>query len=102
MQATGQRLLVAEDGSDRGFAVVRGGAVGSLGASSPRLAQRLLWATLALAEKPDVTVDWLTADQQWAIEVALAARLSLGPGPSSCRRATLGPMTPYLPGGAYG
>jgi hypothetical protein len=32
----------------------------------------------------------------------LSARLSLGAGPSSCRRATLGPMTPYLPGGAYG
>jgi asparagine synthase (glutamine-hydrolysing) len=95
-------LLVAENGSDRGFAVVRNGAVGSLGATTPALAQRLLWATLALAEKPDVTVDWLTSDQQWAIDVALAARLSLGAGPSSCRRATLGPMTPYLPGGAYG
>jgi predicted N-acetyltransferase YhbS len=102
MQATGQRLLVAEDGADRGFAVVRGGAVGSLGATAPAVAQELLWATLALAEKPEVTIDWLTADQQWAIDVALAARLSLGPGPSSCRRATLGPMTPYLPGGAYG
>jgi predicted N-acetyltransferase YhbS len=102
MAATGQHLLVAEDGRDRGFAVLRGGAVGSLGATSPALAQRLLWATLARAETPDVTVDWLTADQQWAIDVVLAARLSLGAGPSSCRRATLGPMTPYLPGGAYG
>jgi predicted N-acetyltransferase YhbS len=102
MEATGQRLLVVEDGADRGFAVMRGGFVGSLGATAPALAQRLLWATLALAEKPDVTIEWLTADQQWAIDVALAARLSLGPGPSSCRRATLGPMTPYLPGGAYG
>jgi hypothetical protein len=81
---------------------VRAGAVGSLGATSPALAQRLLWATLGRAEKPEVTLDWLTADQQWAIDVALAARLSLGAGPSSCRRATLGPMTPYLPGGAYG
>jgi GNAT superfamily N-acetyltransferase len=102
MEATGQSLLVAEDGPERGFAVVRNAAVGSLGATTPALAQRLLWATLACAEKPDVTVDWLTADQQWAIDVALSARLSLGAGPSSCRRATLGPMTPYLPGGAYG
>jgi predicted N-acetyltransferase YhbS len=102
MEATGQSLLIAEDGPDRGFAVVRNGAVGSLGATTPALAQRLLWATLALADKPQVTVDWLTADQQWAIDVALAARLPLGAGPSSCRRATLGPMTPYLPGGAYG
>jgi predicted N-acetyltransferase YhbS len=102
MAATGQELLVAEDGPDRGFCVVRGGAIGSLGATSPALAQQLLWATLARAPKPEVVVDWLTPDQQWAIEVALAARLSLVAGPSSCRRALLGPMTPFLPGGAYG
>jgi GNAT superfamily N-acetyltransferase len=102
LEATGQQLLIAEDGSERGFAVIRNGAVGSLGATSPALAQQLLWATLARRETPDVTIDWLTADQQWAIDVALAARLSLGAGPSSCRRAVLGPMTPYLPGGAYG
>jgi predicted N-acetyltransferase YhbS len=102
MEATGQELLVAEDGRERGFAVVRNGGVGSLGATNAALAQRLLWTTLGHAEQPDVTLDWLTADQQWAIDVALAARLSLGGGPSSCRRAVLGPMTPYLPGGAYG
>jgi GNAT superfamily N-acetyltransferase len=102
MQVTGQRLLIAEDGTERGFAVVRNGGVGSLGATSPVVAQALLWATLAQAEAPEVTLEWLTADQQWAIDVALQARLSLGAGPSSCRRATLGPMTPYLPGGAYG
>ena len=102
MEATGQSLLIAEEGADRGFAVVRNGSVGSLGATTPALAQRLLWATLARSEKPDITLDWLTADQQWAIDVALDARLSLGAGPSSCRRSTLGPMTPYLPGGAYG
>jgi predicted N-acetyltransferase YhbS len=102
MQTTGQQLLVAEDGRDRGFAIVRNGAVGSLGATSDALARRLLWATLAAGEERDVTIDWLTADQQWAIDVVLAARLSLTAGPSSCRRSTLGPMTPYLPGGAYG
>jgi predicted N-acetyltransferase YhbS len=102
MESTGQLLLIAEDGPERGFAIVRNGAIGSLGATTPGLAQRLLWATLARAEKPEVHIDWLTADQQWAIDVALAARLSLGAGPSACRRRTLGPMTPYLPGGAYG
>lgn len=102
MQATGQQLLVAEDGADRGFLVVRSGTVSTLGASSPALAQRLLWEGLARAEKPEVEVDWLTADQQWAIEVALAARLPLGPGPSVCRRTALGPLAPFLPSGAYG
>jgi predicted N-acetyltransferase YhbS len=102
MRATGQQLVTASDGADRGFLVLRAGTVGSLGATSPALAQRLLWEALARADKPDITIDWLTADQQWAIDVALAARLSLLSGPSSCRRSALGPLTPYLPGGAYG
>jgi predicted N-acetyltransferase YhbS len=95
-------LLVAEDGPHRGFAALRGNLIGSLGATSPALAQRLLWAALARVDGPVAVVDWLTADQQWAIDVALAAGLPLGPGPSSCRRTTLGPMTPYLPSGAFG
>jgi GNAT superfamily N-acetyltransferase len=95
-------LLVAEDGADRGFAVLRASTISSLGATSPALAQQLLWASLAAAEKPEVTVDWLFADQQWAIDVAIAARLPLGAGSSRCIRSTLGPLTPYLPGGAYG
>jgi predicted N-acetyltransferase YhbS len=95
-------LLVVDEGADRGFATVRGNAVGSLGATSPSVAQRLLWAGLALTETPFVVIDWLTADQQWAIDLALSARLPLGPGPSSCRRTVLGPMTPYLPSGSYG
>ena len=103
MSATGHELLVADEGSDRGFAILRAvGGVASLGATSPGLAQRLLWAALARGESREVTVEWLTSDQQWAIDVALAARLALLAGPSSCRRTTLGPMTPYLPGGAYG
>lgn len=102
MEATGQQLFIAESGSDRGFLVLRAGSVACLGATAPALAQALLWEALARADKPDVTVDWLTADQQWAIDVALSARLTLRPGPSSCRRTTLGPLTPYLPGGAYG
>ncbi|MCW2572417.1 MAG: family N-acetyltransferase [Frankiales bacterium] len=103
MSATGHQLLVVERGLERGFAVVRGvGGIASLGATSPALAQQLLWAWLAGADSPAVTLEWLTADQQWAIDVALSARLALLPGPSSCRRTTLGPMTPYLPGGAYG
>ena len=95
-------LLVGEDGADRGFAVLRAGTISSLGATSPALAQQLLWGSLAAAEKPDVTVDWLFADQQWAIDVAIAARLPIGAGSSRCIRSVLGPLTPYLPGGAYG
>jgi predicted N-acetyltransferase YhbS len=95
-------LLIAEDGLERGFCWHNARGVFTLGATSDRLAQRLLWEALGRLPAGEVTVDWLTADQQWAIDVALAARLALRPGAVSCRRTTLGPMTPYLPGGAFG
>lgn len=100
--ACGQRLLVAEQGGDRGYCWYGPGGIYCLGATTPALARRLLWEGLARLEQPAVELRWLGADQQWAIEVALQARLSLRPGPSSCRRSALGPLTPYLPSGAYG
>jgi hypothetical protein len=98
----GCSLLVAEDGRDRGFCWYNARGIYTLGADTEQLAQRLLWEALGRMPAGEITVDWLTADQQWAIDVALAARLSLRPGGVSCRRSLLGPMTPYLPGGAYG
>lgn len=95
-------LVVAESGGDRGFCWLSARGVFTLGATSDALARRLLWEALARATTPEVTVDWLTADQQWAVDVALAARLSLRPGGASCRRTTAGPLTPYLPSGAFG
>ncbi len=66
------------------------------------IAARLLWAAMAASTEPSVTVDWLTADQQWAIDVCLAARLPLSAGPSRCWRGAAQPLTPYLPHGALG
>lgn len=102
MVAAGAQLLVAEDGPERGFCWYGARGIVSLGATTVGLAQRLLWEALGRSEGPEASIDALTADQQWAIEVALAARLPLHPGGSSCRRGALGPLTPYLPGGAYG
>ena len=100
------RLLVVDEPGGRGFAIVggRGRGVGlvSLGATTVDAAQRLLWAALGELGTDEVEVEWLTADQPWAIEVVLAARLALVPGPSVCVRSAIGPLTPYLPGGAYG
>ena len=100
--ASGCRVLVAEDGRERGYCVYGPPGVACLAATTPALAQRLLWEGLGRVEGEEVEVNWLTADQQWAIDVALAARLPLRPGSSSCRRGALGPLTPYLPSGAYG
>jgi predicted N-acetyltransferase YhbS len=94
---TGARLLVADDG----FAVLDRGRLKVLGAGDPGTAQALLWA--ALAETTDDVEVWaVTGAQQWALEVALQARLTIRPGSSLCTRGPLGPMTPYLPSGTYG
>jgi GNAT superfamily N-acetyltransferase len=102
MVSVGAQLLVSEQGADRGFCLCAPSGIFSLGATSPQVAQGLLWEALTHLTGPELEVFWLTAEQQWAIDVVLAARLSLRPGPSSCRRSTLGPLTPYLPSGAYG
>ncbi|MDT7548790.1 MAG: hypothetical protein QOE84_1184 [Actinomycetota bacterium] len=102
MVSVGAQLLVAEQGRDRGYCLCAPTGIFSLGATSPAVGQRLLWEALTRLTGPELEVFWLTAEQQWAIDVVLAARLSLRPGPSSCRRSTLGPLSPYLPSGAYG
>ncbi len=94
---SGARLLMAADG----FAVIRDGRLIVLGAGEPRTAQALLWAALAEGNA-EVEIGGFTGAQQWGVEVALAARLSLRLGESVCTRGAIGPMTPYLPGGAYG
>jgi predicted N-acetyltransferase YhbS len=96
------RLLVVDEPAGRGFAVVSPRGIASLGATTVDVAQRLLWAALGEIGTDEVEVEWLTADQPWAVEVVLAARLALVPGPSVCVRSALGPLSPYLPGGAYG
>ena len=101
--AGGARLLVTDGPDGRGWVVPRGDGVSSLAASSPAAAQRLLWAALAEATPGvAVEVDWMTGAQQWALQVCLQARLPLLPGPSSCLRGRPGPLSPYLPSGAFG
>lgn len=97
--ATGSRLL-AVDG--RGFAVHTGGNVRLLAALDEDAARALLWAALA-ASAPGTTVqvDFIAAGHDWAIEVALDARLALSPDGPLFVRGELGPLRPYLPSGAY-
>jgi hypothetical protein len=48
-----------------------------------------------------VSVDFLTAGQDWALPVILDARLQLSPDGPMFAGGALGPMTPYVPSGAY-
>ena len=81
--------------------LLRGNHVAAIAGASDDAARRLLWA--ALAETAGVaTVSYLGGNQQWAIEVALAARLRLKPIDTLGIRGVAAPPTPYLPSGVFG
>jgi ribosomal protein S18 acetylase RimI-like enzyme len=72
-------LLVCDVLTGRGYAYVDGTSVGPLAATTRTVAQRLLWAALARTGRAGpVAVRYLTADQDWAIDVGLAAGLVIG------------------------
>ncbi len=96
---SGSRLLVFED---RAAVCVREGYVQLVVARDEEAAALALWAALVSAP-PGMTalVLFMTAAQQWAIRVALDARLPLSPDGPVCVKGTLGPLAPFLPSGAY-
>jgi predicted N-acetyltransferase YhbS len=95
--------LLVRDGptpADRAACLVRRNKTLMLAAASDEAAQRVLWA--ALSEVPaDVVLPYVTGSQQWAIEVALAARLSLRLTDTLCVKG-MPPPAPYLPTGVLG
>jgi GNAT superfamily N-acetyltransferase len=97
--AHGARLFVYRD---RAFGVLRNTGVLMLAARDPEAAKRVLWALLA-ASGPGATVnvDFLTAGQDWAIEVVIEAGLPLSPDGPMFAGGALGPLAPYIPSGAY-
>ena len=72
-----------------------------LAATDPQAAQSVLWACLAgSAEGSPVEFDNLTAPQQWAVDVGLAAGLTVhARGFVGLRN--LAPPTPYIPSGHF-
>jgi GNAT superfamily N-acetyltransferase len=93
----GTRIVVAPG---KGFAVLRPQGTAWLAATDEGTARDLLWTVLAESTEP-VEVDWLGANQQWAIDVCLDAHLTLTPGASLALRGQP-TMSPYLPCGAFG
>jgi GNAT superfamily N-acetyltransferase len=93
------RLLVVED---RGYAVVGGGSVRLLAALDDAAAADLLRAALAaVPEGEEISVEWITARQDWAIGPVLDARLELRTDGAVFLRGDVGSFRPYLPSGAY-
>jgi GNAT superfamily N-acetyltransferase len=98
MLATG-RLLVADG---EGFAVHRDGKVALLAATSDEAAQDLAWS--CLADGPPggtVEIEFISAGNDWAVDVGLRAGLALTPEGPVFVRGELGTLRPFVPSGAY-
>jgi GNAT superfamily N-acetyltransferase len=95
-------LLVVDDLAGSGYCYVHDdGRVEMLAATSRRLARRLLTAALlGLPEGTEVRVGDLTAEQEWAVDVGLAAGLEVSNSGYVCLRG-LRPPNPYIPSGSF-
>jgi len=87
---------------DRGFVVaIPGRGVWALAALDEEAATALLWRGLAHVQDDAKTeIIFITADQQWALKVLLAARLPFESSGAIAVRGNPGPLTPYIPTGA--
>ena len=95
----GFRLLVYED---RAFALTREGSVALLAARDEEAAELALWGAFLTAPRGSTAiVTFLTAAQGWAIRTCLDAGLPLSVDSPVMTRGRLGPLTPYVPSGAY-
>lgn len=96
------RLVVTDRPTGSGYAYVRPeGGTYLLAATSRRAASALLWEALA-ASSPDrpCSVAHLTGEQEWALDVGLAARMEVHQRGYLALRHLKPPM-PYLPSGHF-
>jgi GNAT superfamily N-acetyltransferase len=96
---TDSRMLVVEG---RGYALARRDHLAMLAATDVDAARDLLRAILATApEGESIRVEYITAAQDWAVDVVLDAGLALAVHNALFLRGDVGPFRPYLPSGAY-
>jgi hypothetical protein len=103
-RTAGARLLVRDGPTshDRAAPVAKEGQLTVLAGVSDDAATRVLWAVLAEAEGR-TRLGYLHNRQQWAIDVALEARLPLSLADALATRGDLlVPPSPYLPSGILG
>ena len=96
----GGRMEVIDAVRGRGYVVHREGRLLCLGATDDTTAAQLLWRFCAEAgEKAEVWA--LTAAQDWAVKVALAARLTVVPAGPLFIDGLASPPGPWIPSGWY-
>jgi GNAT superfamily N-acetyltransferase len=99
LEDAGSRLLLVED---RAFAWVREERVMLVaGLDEPTATRALRAAFAATPPGATVTVDFMTAGQDWAVRACLDAGLALSPDGPFFTGGDLGPLRPYIPSGAY-
>jgi predicted N-acetyltransferase YhbS len=100
MLGVGATMHVLDRGAARGYVVHRGRRLTMLGATDDATASVLLWRFLAEAgEQAEI---WgLTARQNWAVKVALAARLEVVAAGPLFLAGRDQPPGPWLPSGWY-
>ncbi|HEX2174480.1 MAG TPA: hypothetical protein VHG70_01100, partial [Nocardioidaceae bacterium] len=96
----GSRMEVIDSGGGRGYVVHRKNRVSLLGATDEGTAALLLWRFLTAAEGK-ASVWCLTAEQDWAVRVALAARLRVVPAGPLFVDGLDRPPGPWIPDGWY-
>jgi hypothetical protein len=76
--------------------------VALLAATSDEAARDLAWSCLADGPRGGtVEMEFLTAGNDWAVDVGLAAGLALTPEGPVFVRGQLGTLRPFIPSGAY-
>lgn len=94
-------MYVVDDPAGRGHAYVRDdGRIVTVAATDDATATDLLWQCLAHEREGSVTVDQVNGEQQWAVRVALTARLRLAPAGCVFWRGCRPPPA-YLPDGGF-
>jgi predicted N-acetyltransferase YhbS len=88
---------------DRGFVVAQPGhGVWLLVARDDEAATALLWAGLELGGDPArPSIRWITSGQDWAIDVAVRARLRLTAYGALAVRGRPGSLRPFIPSGPF-
>jgi ribosomal protein S18 acetylase RimI-like enzyme len=96
----GARMEVVAAGANRGYVVFQGDRLRMLGATNSTAATQLLWRYLAEAG-PKAQFGGLTAGQDWAVKVALAARLRVVPAGPLFMGGRKHPPIPWIASGWY-
>ncbi|WP_049651859.1 GNAT family N-acetyltransferase [Kitasatospora sp. MY 5-36] len=96
-----EELLVADALAGSGYCYRDGGTVRLLAATSKRIGARLLREALArVPDGAEARVEYLTAEQEWALDVGLEVGLTPETGGFVGVRG-MRPPAPYLPNGAF-